>query len=96
MEALNVVFPIIMYILGSILLVVLIILVLKLIYTVDKTNEILDDVDRKIKTLDGLFNAIDTTSATLNAIGDRLVDGIFNLIGRFTKKKNREEEEGYE
>ena len=55
-------FPILMYILGAILLGCLIVLVIKLIYTVEKTNSILDDVEEKIKTLDGLCYAIDKTS----------------------------------
>lgn len=58
MDGLMQVFPIMMYVLGSILLVVTIILVIKLIYTVDKANEILDNVEAKVKTLDGFFNAI--------------------------------------
>jgi len=95
----NTVFPIIMYILGSTLLVVLIILVLKLIYTVDRTNEILDDVQVKIRTLDGLFNAIDTASSTIANISDTILDKFFGFLAKFTKKKKknkiRKEEEEY-
>lgn len=92
------VFPVILYILGSTLLVVLIILVLKLIYTVDKTNEILDDVQMKVKTLDGLFNAIDVASSTITNISDTILDKFFGLLGKITgrSKKNKikkEEEE---
>lgn len=93
MDSLNMIFPIILYILGSVLLVCVIVLIVKLIYTVDKTNEILDNVDRKVKTLDGLFNAIDMTTSTLSSIGDRLIDGIFNFFGKFSKKKKRKKEE---
>lgn len=92
------VFPAILYILGSTLLVTLIILVLKLIYTVDKTNEILDDVQMKVKTLDGLFNAIDVASSTITNISDTILDKVFGIFGKITgrSKKNRinkEEEE---
>ena len=43
------VLPILLYILGSILLVVLIILGIKLIQTVDRANAILDDLEEKSK-----------------------------------------------
>ncbi|MGN1000901.1 MAG: hypothetical protein ACI4OG_03080 [Bacilli bacterium] len=97
MDALNMIFPIILYILGSVLLVCVIVLIVKLIYTVDKANEILDNVDRKVKTLDGLFNAIDMTTSTLSSIGDKLIGGIFNFFEKFSKnkkeKKKKEEED---
>ncbi len=86
-------FPILMYILGSILLVCLIILVLKLMYTVDKTNKILDDVESKVKSLDGLFSAIEKTSSTISSIGDRVLDKIFSITNWFRKKKKIEKEE---
>ena len=86
-------FPILMYILGSILLVCLIVLVMKLISTVDKTNIILDDVQGKIKSLDGLFNAIDRTSSTISSIGDRILDKVFSITSKFRRKKKVEKEE---
>ena len=42
----NDVLPVILYILGSILLVVLIILGIKLIQTIDRANVLLDDLDK--------------------------------------------------
>lgn len=89
------VFPVVLYMLGSILLVVLIILVLKLIYTVDKTNEILDDVQLKVKTLDGFFNAIDVASSTITNISDTILDKFFGILSKFTRKskKNRRKKE---
>ena len=74
------VFPIMMYVLGSILLVVTIILVIKLIYTVDKANEILDNVEAKVKTLDGFFNAINMTSSAISSIGDRVIGAVAGLL----------------
>ena len=46
--------PILLYLLGITLLVILIILGIKLIHTVDKTNDILDDAYNKSKSL-GLY-----------------------------------------
>lgn len=93
MDGLMQVFPIMMYVLGSILLVVTIILVIKLIYTVDKANEILDNVEAKVKTLDGFFNTINMTSSAISSIGDRIIGAVAGLLGKFKRKKKRNEEE---
>lgn len=93
---LEVVFPTIMYILGSISLVCLIVFIVKSIYTLDKVNEILDDVNGKVKSLDGLFNAINATSSAITAIGDSLIEKVitlFSKIGRKKQSKKRKEED---
>ena len=59
MEALNEVFPVILYGLLIILVVVLIILVVKLIKTISKVDLVVDDVNLKVKKLDGVFNIVD-------------------------------------
>lgn len=86
-------FSILMYILGSILLVCLIILILKLINTVDKTNRILDNVEGKVKSLDSLFETIDKTTSTISSIGDRLLDKVSSIFGRFGRKRRKIKEE---
>lgn len=48
MECLNVVFPVILYTLGAILLIVLIILCLKVIGTLKKVDKVVDDVENKV------------------------------------------------
>lgn len=105
METLLVAFKLVLYILGSISLIILIILLMKLVYTidktneiVDKTNEILDDVNSKIKKTDDFFNALTIASSTLTSLGDKIVDKVMHLIGKVgkKKKKNKNEEENYE
>ena len=91
MDVLKEVFPIVLYFLGSVLLVVLIYLLLKLISTVDKINEILDNVDKKVKTLDGLFNAIDKITGGISSFGDKIVDIALNIFSKVSKKKKRKE-----
>ena len=84
--------PIILYILGSILLVVLIILGIKLINTMNKIDHTIDNINSKINSLNGLFSMIDFTTNKLASISDRIVEGITALI-RKSFKKNKEEEE---
>lgn len=85
---------VILYVLGSILLVVLIILGIKLIKTVNKVNDVVDDIDTKQKKLNGVFDIIDTATDTLSIMSDKVVGTIVNVLsGIFSRKKKREEDE---
>ena len=96
METLAGVLPILMYILGSILLVVVIILGIKLIQTIDRANALLDDLEQKSKSLNGLFAVVDNLSNAMTVVGDRVVEGVSSMISSFfqkrKKRKTKEEE----
>lgn len=92
MDFLMMVLPIILYVLGIVLVAILIILGVKLIYTVDKTNDILDDVEKKSKSLNGVFEMVDNVTDSLSIISDTVVDGIVGLVSRIFKKRKREKE----
>lgn len=93
MEVLGNVLPVLLYFLGSILLIVLIILGIKLIQTIDKANALLDDVENKVKTLNGFFNMVDSVSGTLSVVGERIVDNVTGLISSFLHKRRKKKEE---
>lgn len=82
--------PIVLYVLGSILLIVLIILGVKLIITMNKIENVVDDINNKVKTLDGFFSVIDFTTDKLAMLSDRVVD----TITLFIKKVFRRKEDG--
>ncbi len=84
-------FPIVLYILGAILLVILIILGIKLIHTIDKTNMILDDAYNKTKSLNGIFAAIDSVTDTLSAVSDSLVGVVSSIVSKMIPKRKRKE-----
>ena len=79
--------PIILYVLGSILLVVLIILGIKLIITMNKIENVVDDINTKVKSLNGLFSVIDMTTDKLALLSDKLVDVISSIIRKIFKRK---------
>lgn len=94
MDTLLDVLPIILYSLGIILLIVLIILSIKLIHTIDKTNKILDDAYNKTKSLNGIFNAIDRVTDALSNVSDSLVGAITAGLNKvFSRKRKKKEEE---
>ena len=90
------VLPIILYTLGSILLVVLIILGIKLIQTIDRANVVLDDIEQKSKSLNGFFNIVDGLSNTIAVVGDRVIDGVSGMISHFFHKRKKKKEENEE
>lgn len=95
MEALMVMLSVTLYVLGIVLLIVLIVLGIKLIEVIDRANVVLDDIEKKTKSLNGVFNMIDTVTDTLSYISDSVVEGIVSAISRiFTKKdkKNKKKE----
>lgn len=90
---LNEVLPIILYILGSILLGILIVLGIKLINVMNKMEKVVDDINTKVSSLNGVFNIIDATTDRLALLSDRMVDGISLIIRKlFAKKKKKDKE----
>lgn len=97
MESLMMFLTITLYVLGMALLIVLIILGIKLIYFVDRANVVVGDIEKKTKSLDKLFNIIDTITDTLSYLSDTLVETVVSSILRlFPKKKNIKNKENDE
>ncbi len=94
MEALGQVLPIIIYILLIGLLVVLLILGIKSIITMNKVDKMVDNVNHKIETLNGVFGFLDIVTDKISSLGDFIVNIISNKITSiFQKKKKKDEEE---
>ena len=85
-------FTIILFVLGSILLVVLIILGIKLINTVTKVDKVLDEIDLRLKNFDKMFGLVDVVTDSMALVSDKIVDGIMFTIKKiFSKNKGKEE-----
>lgn len=90
-------FSTMLYMLGSILLTVLIILGIKLIITMNKIETVVDDINVKVDKLNGLFNIIDYTTDKLALVSDKMVDGVSYILKKvFFKKNKKKEEKDYE
>lgn len=87
------VLPVILNILGIALLIVLIIIGIKIIKVMNNIDEIVKDVDYKVKSLNNIFTVIDKTTDCLAIITDKVVSGISNFILKFFKKKYNKEKE---
>ncbi len=81
----------IVFFLLAVLLVIFIIVGLKLIETIESTNSLLDDLEKKSKSLDGVFSTIDNVGSSLSIVTDKFVDGALGFISKLfnTRKKKR-------
>jgi len=79
--------PMIIYILLIILLIILIVLGIKLIFVVDKTDKLLQDVQEKVRSFNGVFKLIDMTSEKISIGVSAIVENIISLINRLFKKR---------
>ena len=84
---------IIIYFLLIIILIVGIILGIKSIITINKVEKVVDDVNNKVKTLNGFFSVIDFTTDKIVALTDRFVDLISRGFGKLVKKKQKSDKE---
>lgn len=85
--------PIIIYILLIIILVIGIILGIKSIITINKVEKVVDDVNDKVQSLNGVFSVIDFTTDKLALVADKLVEGICGIFSKlFIGKKKGEKE----
>lgn len=80
------------YILAIILLVILIILGIKLIIFVDKSEKLVDDINKKVSSFDSIFKILDYTSDKLTIGVSTIIDSIVSLINKIFKKRKKEDE----
>ncbi len=89
--------PIIIYFLLIILLIIGIILGVKAINALTKVEKVVDDVNKKVESLNGFFNILDFTTDKIVLLSDKMIDlisGAFSrLFFRNKNKKNKDEME---
>ena len=91
MIELNTFLPILLYILGIILMVILIILGIKAIQMRDKMDRIMDNIEDKVNSLNGMFAVINKTTDSIDLISSKVVGVVTNTIGRLFRRKKKED-----
>ena len=87
---------IMLFILLIVLVIILIILGIRLMGTLKKVDGVIDDVNTKISSVDGLFSIIDKTTDYASLVSDKVLAALSSLISFFIKRKkgnNSNEEE---
>lgn len=80
---------IIIYFLLIVLITILIVIGIKLIITIDKVNQIVDDVKTKLSALDKIFTVVDLVNNKLSIVTDAIVGFIAGTIKKITNKKSK-------
>lgn len=88
MTSVNDMFLCILFIALIVLVIFSIIICIKLLYTIDKTNDVLTDLEKKLKSVDGVFTTIDKITDTVSTISDSFVSKSLMLLDKIFKKKN--------
>ncbi len=97
MTELNTILSVLLYLFGIILLIVLIILGIRSLAILEKADRVLDNIEKKVNSLDNLFLIMDRTSRSLTTITDKVSLSVINLISRiFSKRKKNKEENNNE
>ena len=87
MELLSELLPIIIYVLLIVLLIFLIIIAYKLVVSLNKVEEIIDDVEKKVHSFDRAFELLNFTTDKITNITDSLITKVTNFISGFGRKK---------
>ena len=83
---------IILYVLGAILIMMLIVLSIKFIGTLNRINTVVDDINRKVKTLDGFFALVDYTTDKVTSISDKISAFATSIIRKISGNNEELEE----
>ncbi len=81
--------PLVIYFLLIIFLTIGIILGVKFIITLNKVEKVVDDVNKKVQTLNGFFHIIDYTTDKIALATDKVVDGIVSLFNKLIIKRKK-------
>lgn len=79
-------------ILCSILLIVLIVLGIKLINTVTRIDNLMTEIEVRVRKFDKLLNMVDTVTDSMALVSDKIVDSIVFCINKIFVKNNKKGE----
>ena len=79
-----------------ILIIVAIAIGIKLIVTLQKVDELLDDVKAKIKTFDRVFELVDTVNDKVSIVGDTVIGIVSGAVKRLFKEKRNKNKYKFE
>ena len=80
---------------GIILLITLIVLCVRLNFTLNKVDNLLTDLTKKMETVNNVFDVVNKVSNSVSIVNDRFFDMAISFIANLfskRKKKNNEEE----
>ena len=71
-------------------LIILIIIGIRLLGILDKTDGICDNVEDKVNSLNGAISLVNKTASSISSLSDSIFMGITSTITKFIKKKKED------
>ena len=84
---LNYLLNLILFILLIVLVIIFIILGIRLIKTLKKVDNVIEDVNVKLSKVNGVFDIVDKTTDYASSISDKIISFVSNAINKLLKKK---------
>ncbi len=82
--------PIVIYILLIIILIVGIILGIRLIIVIGKASRVVDNINEKVHSLDGIFSIVDTATDKIVLVTDKIIEIVTSFITKMFLKEKEE------
>jgi len=81
-----------LYIAAIVLIIIFIIVGIKLIGILDKTDKVIDDLSEKVHSFDNAVNVLSKTADGFANISNSFMFGVSNALSKIFKKKFKEED----
>lgn len=93
MDTLSTVLPVVIDVLLVVLLTVLIILGIKTIYLVKDARRVVNNVNDKLNTLNGLFSLVNIISEKITELSDAVINFFEKTISKLINRRSRKKED---
>lgn len=80
----------VLLVLSCVLVVLITVVCIKLIGTTNRVNRILDDVEGKLQSVNGVFSVVDNVSAAISSFGNKITTGTLSFIDKIFNKGKEE------
>lgn len=91
MAMIDSVLPMLFYIFGIILFIVMTILGIRTIQVLDRAEKVIDNIEDKVNTLNGFFNVINKATTSIDLISSKVVGSIVGLFEKIFRKKKEDD-----
>ena len=78
--------PVILYLLLYILIIAVTIFIIRCIYLLKKVDQLVDDMNYKMRTLNGVFEVIETSTDTIKQTSNKIIKFIVSTVKKIFRK----------
>ncbi len=86
------VLPMLFYLFGIILFIVLIILGIRAIQLMDRAEKLMSNLEDKVNSLNGAFNVMNRLTTGIDLISSKVINSVALCIDKIFKRKKKEDD----